>query len=93
MVSMICVRVKISGEVQGVGFRYHTVEAASRFGVTGWVRNVFDGTVEALAEGEHDAVEAFVAWCREGPRMARVDDVVVKIEAYGNTFEGFGVWR
>ncbi|WP_300669042.1 acylphosphatase [Desulfoluna sp.] len=86
------VRLRISGGVQGVAFRYHTVDAAQRFGVTGWVRNVPDGTVEVLAEGETAAVDEFAFWCRMGPRMARVEDVKVKVEAYGNSFDGFEVW-
>jgi acylphosphatase len=87
------VRLRISGVVQGVGLRYHTVDAARQFGVTGWVRNAPDGTVEVLAEGEMGAVDDFAFWCRTGPRMARVEDVKVKMEPYGNSFEGFEVWR
>jgi acylphosphatase len=73
--------VTISGGVQGVGFRYATLERARSRGVAGWVRNNLDGTVEAVFEGAPDAVEALVAWCRRGPAGARVDDVRVELEA------------
>ena len=70
-------RVVVSGQVQGVGFRYTLGRAAETRGVAGWVRNRADGTVEAVFEGEPDAVEALVRLCREGPRGADVDRVEV----------------
>ncbi len=71
----------ISGRVQGVAFRIATVEEAQRLGgLEGWVRNLRDGRVEALAEGERSRVEALVAWCRHGPPPARVMDVQVSWE-------------
>jgi len=63
--------------VQGVGFRYFTVDAAAREGVTGWVRNRADGRVEIAAEGDADAVDRFERAVRHGPPHARVDDVDV----------------
>jgi acylphosphatase len=69
-------RIVIRGRVQGVGYRDAAVQAAFECGVHGWVRNRRDGSVEALAQGEHDAVERFAAWCRRGPPLARVTDVV-----------------
>lgn len=72
---MVRVQLKIAGRVQGVGFRWATQEAADRLGVTGWVRNTEDGAVEAVAEGDAEAIDRFVQWCRSGPRGARVDDV------------------
>ena len=68
---------KISGHVQGVGFRYSMSEEAERLGVTGWGRNRRDGTVEAVIDGAPDAVEAVLAWARRGPRGARVTEVEV----------------
>ena len=68
---------KISGRVQGVGFRYSMAEEAGRLGITGWVRNRRDGTVEAVVDGDPDALEAIVAWARQGPRGSRVTDVEV----------------
>jgi len=70
-------RVLISGDVQGVGFRWYCREQAHGRGVAGWVRNLSDGRVEAVFEGHPDAVEAMVRWCRNGPRSARVDAIDV----------------
>jgi acylphosphatase len=73
-------RVVVHGLVQGVFFRETTRRRAVSTGVAGWVRNRPDGTVEAVFEGERDAVERLVAFCREGPRGARVDRVDVEAE-------------
>jgi acylphosphatase len=73
-------RLVVSGRVQGVAFRQSTVDAARRLGVVGWVRNLDDGRVEAVAEGERRQVEALLTWCRHGPPLARVDDVQVHWE-------------
>ncbi len=70
----------ISGRVQGVFFRVETKRAADGFGVSGWVRNRRDGTVEALFEGDQDRVDAVLEWCKEGPAHARVSDVNVDWE-------------
>lgn len=66
---------KIHGRVQGVFFRQSTQAAATRLGLTGWVRNLPDGSVEALAEGPADAVRELLAWCRQGPPAAEVSSV------------------
>jgi acylphosphatase len=68
---------RISGRVQGVGFRFHMERRARELGVTGWVRNRRDGTVEAMVQGAPEAVEAMIAAAREGPRAAIVIDVKV----------------
>lgn len=73
-------RVVVSGRVQGVGFRMATRERARSRGVAGHVRNLPDGTVEAVFEGDADAVDALIAWCSRGPSGARVDDVKVELE-------------
>jgi acylphosphatase len=77
---MISRRLRISGRVQGVGFRYAMQDEAARRGVNGWVRNRSDGSVEALLQGEDDAVEALTAWARHGPRGAYVDEVQIAAE-------------
>jgi acylphosphatase len=73
-------RVVVHGHVQGVFFRETTRRRAQAAGITGWVRNCPDGTVEAVFEGEREAVERLVEFCREGPRGARVDRVDVTPE-------------
>jgi acylphosphatase len=70
-------RVLVRGFVQGVGFRFAAAEAARARGVSGWVRNCADGSVEAAFEGEPDAVEAMVGWCERGPRGADVVEIDV----------------
>jgi acylphosphatase len=81
----------ISGRVQGVFFRAETRYAAERLGVRGWVRNLPDGTVEAVFEGPDEAVEKAVAWCRTGPSSARVDDVQVTWGEDGKEFDRFSI--
>jgi acylphosphatase len=74
-------RVRVTGRVQGVWFRQSCADAARRAGAAGWVRNLPDGSVEAVFEGAPEAVSAMVAWCHHGPRAARVDTVEVREEA------------
>ncbi len=75
--SHVARRVHVTGLVQGVFFRAWTAEHARQLGVTGWVRNADDGSVEAHVEGPPDAVAALVDWAHEGPRRAHVDRVEV----------------
>jgi acylphosphatase len=82
-------RMVVHGRVQGVGFRWSCIREADRLGVRGWVRNRPDGTVEAVAEGEVDAVERFVEWLRTGPRPARVD----RVEVADEPVEGLDAFR
>jgi acylphosphatase len=74
-------RVYVSGRVQGVWFRESCREEAQVAGVDGWVCNLSDGRVEVVLEGPRPAVDRVVAWCRRGPRRARIDDVEVVDEA------------
>ena len=74
---MIRRRLVVHGRVQGVGFRYSVARAAKTRAVAGWVANRADGTVEAAFEGEPEAVESLVRFCREGPRGAVVERVEV----------------
>ena len=82
-------RLRIRGKVQGVGFRYWAVRQASKLALRGWVRNRGDGSVEAVAAGPKDALDAFITACHTGPRAARVESVVVEDadETVGNGFE------
>ena len=72
--------VRVTGRVQGVGFRMAAARQAGRLGVTGTVRNLLDGTVEAVVEGTEQDVEAMVAWLRTGPPSAQVDGVDIRRE-------------
>lgn len=80
-------RLQISGRVQGVGFRMYMERKAAELGVTGWVRNRRDGTVEAMVQGAPAAVEAIVAWARHGPRSAVVSEV--KVSEGSGDYAGF----
>ncbi len=77
---MIRRRVIVRGHVQGVFFRETTRRRALASGVAGWARNRPDGTIEAVFEGDSEAVERLIAFCREGPRGARVDWVDIRSE-------------
>ncbi|MGH8719176.1 MAG: acylphosphatase [Burkholderiales bacterium] len=79
----VCKHLGIYGRVQGVGFRYAFADRANELGLTGWVRNRFDGSVEAVVQGEPDAVEQMIKWTKSGPDFARVDRVEAS-EAEGN---------
>ncbi len=84
------VRIRVRGRVQGVWFRAHTRDAGRRLGLTGWVRNLPDGTVEAVAEGPRDDCDALIAWCGEGSPLSRVDGVETRWEQPTGRHSGFG---
>lgn len=81
--------VYISGHVQGVYFRVYTKEAASGFGVKGWVRNLPDGRVEAVFEGDDHAVEQMLKWCRKGSPSSMVKNVEAVDEPYQGEYDDF----
>jgi acylphosphatase len=81
----------IGGRVQGVGFRWFTHEAAQREGVTGWVRNLPDGRVEAFVEGEAEAVTRIERAVRRGPGGARVQTVTVDVEDATGAYKDFSI--
>lgn len=85
------VRVLISGKVQGVFFRAYTEEEANRLGVKGWVRNLPDGRVEAVFEGEDEAVDKMIAWCHRGSPHSKVTQVEVIEEPYTGEFKDFRI--
>jgi acylphosphatase len=75
---MTSVRLRITGRVQGVGYRAWAVQEGARLGISGWVCNRRDGSVEALVTGDDDAVARMVAACREGPYAARVTSLATE---------------
>ncbi len=81
----------IKGRVQGVFFRATTQDEAVRLGLTGWVKNLWNGDVEALFEGEEETVKEMIAWCYQGPSYARVDKVEVKWEEATGEFQSFQI--
>ncbi|MGH7887807.1 MAG: acylphosphatase [Candidatus Binatia bacterium] len=87
------VHLKIAGRVQGVYYRASTVQQAQHLGLTGWVMNCPDGSVEAVAEGAKAKLEELIAWCRQGPDGARVTHVDVRWEARENNFYSFSIKR
>jgi acylphosphatase len=88
---MTRVSVVVSGKVQGVAFRHYTCQRALELGVTGWVRNLPDGAVEGLFEGDDSAVTTLVEWCRSGPPAARVDRLDISPGTYSGEFESFDI--
>ena len=85
------VRAIVSGRVQGVWYRAYTAEKARQLGVSGYVRNLADGTVEIAAVGDAGAVDAPLGWAHEGSPMAQVADVASEPLASEESFEGFEV--
>lgn len=83
--------IRVKGRVQGVFFRQFTRETAQLHGVTGWVRNLQNGDVEAVIEGPELAVREVVSWCRKGPSAARVDELLVDWNPASGEFSGFSV--
>jgi acylphosphatase len=83
--------VRIRGQVQGVSFRYFTERAARSLGLTGWVRNLPGGDVEAVFEGPEEQINEILAACRRGPPTARVDGMDIARQEASGEFEGFTV--
>lgn len=81
----------VSGYVQGVFFRAHTKEIAKSLSICGWVKNLADGRVEILAEGEEEDIKKLIEWAKRGPRGAKVSDVKVEYQDYTGAFETFEI--
>ncbi|GAB6143740.1 acylphosphatase [Desulfocicer niacini] len=81
----------ITGRVQGVSFRYHTMEKARELGIFGYVKNQPDGTVYVEAQGERGALDQLVLWCHQGPSFARVEKVAVEKGKGSVAFSNFEI--
>lgn len=89
---MVRARLTVKGRVQGVFYRYSTVKAAKRIGdLTGWVRNLPNGDVEALVEGDEKKVNELIAWCRQGPPASNVTDLITEWKDYTGEFSDFTI--
>ncbi|MBS3786719.1 acylphosphatase [Candidatus Bipolaricaulota bacterium] len=82
---------EITGRVQGVGFRNSTRRKARQLGLTGWVKNLADGSVEVLAEGNKEDLEDLISWANSGPRLANVNKVEVDRREPTNEFDNFSI--
>ena len=89
--SILTVNIKITGKVQGVGFRYFVLRQAQELGITGWVSNKSNGDVEALAQGEKADLEQFIAKVKEGPSFSSVDDVILNWEDGQENYTSFEI--
>lgn len=88
---MKSIRAIVHGRVQGVGFRYYTQQEALRLGVTGYVRNLPDDTVEIVVEGADSQVDALLVWAHQGPPTALVTQVETSDQAVGGNFSSFSI--
>jgi len=88
---MVRLHVYISGRVQGVFFRAYTHEEAQSLGLAGWVRNLRDGRVEAVFEGEEEKIRDMLKWCHKGPPSAHVTDVEESWLEPKGEFQGFEI--
>lgn len=91
MAEKVRVHFFVAGKVQGVFFRSETKEKAQQLGLTGWVKNLADGRVEIVAEGERGRVEELVNWAKRGPAIARVNGLDVDWQEYQGEFENFEI--
>jgi len=89
--SILTVNIKITGKVQGVGFRYFVLRQAQKLGINGWVSNKSNGDVEALAQGEKADLEQFIAKVKEGTTFSRVDNVNLEWMNKGEQYFGFEI--
>lgn len=89
LLKFVRAHVLISGNVQGVNFRYYIIERAKGLGIKGWVRNLPSGEVEAVFEGEEGKIKEMLKWCKKGSSFAKVDDVKVEFKDYKGKFDDF----
>ncbi|MDX9799818.1 MAG: acylphosphatase [Spirochaetia bacterium] len=81
----------VYGIVQGIGYRYSALKAASRFHVDGWVRNNSDGSVEIDCEGNAEDLAEFIGWLKKGPPYARITSVDIRYKDYQGIYSGFSI--
>ena len=86
-----CAHIFVSGVVQGVGFRFFAVRKAQEYGLKGWVRNTYDGTVESEVEGEKGLILEYIKELKVGPRAANVSDVKVNWKEFQNKYQDFQI--
>ena len=91
MTNDIRVRIYVSGKVQGVYYRQNTLQKAQELGIFGWVRNLSDGRVESVMEGSKVNIDKILAWCKQGPPDAKVEEVKFIDEPYKNEFSTFDI--
>ena len=88
---MVCAYVRVTGMVQGVGYRYFAMREAHLFGITGYVKNKADGSVELEVEGENEIIEKFRSILQRGPGYSTVDEVEISYRPYGAKYSKFSV--
>jgi len=90
---LISIHIKIHGKVQGVFYRAETKKKADSLHITGWVKNMSDGTVEALFEGDEDNINQLLDWCKQGPEMAKVEkiEILQQRTITGNPYPSFNI--
>ena len=91
MTAKIRAHVFVTGKVQGVYYRQNTMETAKAHGVTGWVRNLPDSSVEAIFEGDESGVKLVIEWCKKGPPKAQVENVDSSFENFTGEFSDFTI--
>ena len=91
MNKLVRVHIFISGRVHGVFFRDNTRKKAEELGILGWVKNLSDGQVEAVFEGEKEKVENLIKWTKKGPFLAKVNNVEVEWQEYKGEFTNFEI--
>lgn len=89
--TLVRAHIRVYGRVQGVFYRANTRNKARELGLKGYVRNLSDGSVEAVVEGDKDKVEKLLEWMRIGPPMAKVDRVIVEYQEYKGDFKDFTI--
>lgn len=87
----ICAHIFVSGIVQGVFFRANTKEKANELKINGWVRNLPDGRVEILAEGDEEKIQKLIEWCWKGPEFAKVENVHATYKKFSGKFNSFEI--